>query len=117
MDVTTYTSIYYLYLNKSITKFFFFFLFFGYVLRFIDIKKGHLSTQGVYKGQIQILQESIKSKIEESDWFQKADNQSKKILKKNNLRSRMDLSESSKHLLFLSLQRHHIKQWGTIIHI
>ena len=27
----------------------------------------------------------------------------------------MDLSESSNHLLFLSLQRHHIKQWGTII--
>ena len=29
----------------------------------------------------------------------------------------MDLSLSSKHLLFLSLQRHHIRQRGTIIHI
>ena len=29
----------------------------------------------------------------------------------------MDLSLSSKHLLFLSLQRHHNKQWGTINHI
>ena len=81
------------------------------------IKKGHLSTQGVYKGQIQILQDSIKSKIEESDWFHKAANQSNKVLKKNNLSSGMDLSLSSKHLLFLSPQRHHIKQWGTINHI
>ena len=29
----------------------------------------------------------------------------------------MNLSLSSKHLLFLSLQRHHNKQWGTINHI
>ena len=29
----------------------------------------------------------------------------------------MDLSLSSKHLLFLSFQRHHNKQWGTINHI
>ena len=47
--------------------------------------------------------------MEENDWFCKADNQSKKVIKKYNLRSGMDLSESSKHLLFLSLQRHHIK--------
>ena len=39
-----------------------------------------------YKGQIQKLQELRKSKIEENDWFRKADNQSKKFLKKNNLR-------------------------------
>jgi len=30
--------------------------------------------------------------MEENNWFHKADNQSKKVLKKNNLRSGMDLS-------------------------
>ena len=71
----------------------------------------------VHKGstnQVQKLQESRK---EENDWFHKAANQSNKVLKKNNLRSGMDLSLSLKHLLFLFLQRHHIKQWGTINHI
>ena len=29
----------------------------------------------------------------------------------------MDLSTSSKHLLFLSFQRRHIKQWGMILHL
>lgn len=61
------------------------------MIRFIDIKKGHPSTQVVYMGQIQKLQELRKSKIEENDWFCKANNQSKKDLKKNNLRSRMHL--------------------------
>ena len=35
-----------------------------------------------------------------------ANNQSIKVLKKNNLRSDIVLSLSSKHLLFFSLQRH-----------
>ena len=48
------------------------------MIRFIDIyiikkkekkKNGHPSTQEVYRGQIQKLQESRKSKIEENDWF------------------------------------------------
>ena len=80
----------------------------------------HPSTQGVYKGstiQVQKLQESRKSRKEENDWFRIAANQSNNILKKNNLRSSMDLSLSSKHLLFHSLQRPHIEQWGTINHI
>ena len=87
----------------------FLFIIYLYARRFIDIKKGYPSTQGVYRGQIHKLQESRKSKMEENDWFCKADNQSKKVINKYNLRSGMDLSESSKHLLFLSLQRHHIK--------
>ena len=58
-----------------------------------------------------------KSRKEENDWFCKVANQSNKVLKKKSLRSGMDLSLSSKHLLFLSLQRHHIKQRGTINHI
>ena len=61
--------------------------------------------------------QQIKNKNYKNDWFRKVANQSKKVLKKNNLRSNMDFSLSSKHLLFLSLQRHHIKQWGTINHI
>ena len=82
-------------------------------------KEEHPSTQGVYKGstiQVQKLQESRKSRQEKNDWFHMAANQSNKVLKKNNLRSAMDLLFSSKHLLFLYLQiqRHHIKQWGTI---
>ena len=63
------------------------------------------------------VNKSSKSRKEVNDWFGKADNQSNKVLKKNNFRSGMDLSLSSKHVLFLSLQWHHIKQWGTIVHI
>ena len=80
----------------------------------------HPSTQGVYKGsnnQEQKLQESKKSRKEGKDWFCKAANQSIKVLKKNCFKSDMDLSLSSKHRLFLSLQRHHNKQWGIISHI
>ena len=74
----------------------------------------HKEYIGVYN-QFQKLHKSSKSRIENKDWFLKADNQSNKVLKKNNLRSGIVLSLSSKHLLFLSLQRHHIKQWGTTI--
>ena len=80
----------------------------------------HPCTQGVYKGsnnQEQKLQESKKSRKDENDWFRNAANQSINVLKKNNFKSDMDLSLSSKHRLFLSLQRHHNKQWGTISHI
>ena len=82
-------------------------------------KKEHPSTQGVYKGlttQVQNYKNQGKKKKEEegNDWVCIATNQSNKVLKKNNLRSGMDLSISSKHQLFLSLQRNHIKQWGTI---
>ena len=45
------------------------------------------------------------------------DNQSNKVLKKNNLRSSIEFPVSSKLLLFLSLQMHHIKQGGMIIQI
>ena len=91
--------------------------------KFIDIKEGgapYLSTQGVYKrsnNQEQKLQESRKSRKDKNDWFCNAANQSIKVLKKNSFKSDIDLSLSSKHLLFLSLQRHHNKQWGTINHI
>ena len=67
--------------------------------------------------QVQKLQESRKSRKEENDWFCKVANQSNKVLKENNLRYVMNFSLSSKHLLFLSLQWHHIKKWGTINHI
>ena len=72
---------------------------------------------GVNKSSTKITRIKKIKKKEENDWFCKVENQSNKVLKKNNLRSGMDLSLSSKNLLFLSLQRHHIKQWGTINHI
>ena len=84
-------------------------------------KKGeHPSTQGVYMGsnnQEKKLQEPKKSRKDKNDWFRKTTNQSIKVLKKNSFKFDMDLSLSSKHRLFLSLQRHHNKQWGTINHI
>ena len=80
-------------------------------------KKGeHPSTQGVYN-QEQKLQESKKSRKDKKDCVCKATNQSIKVLKKNSFKSDMDLSLSSKHRLFLSLQKHHNKQWETINHI
>ena len=76
-------------------------------------KKGHSRTQEVYKGQ-QIKYKNYKNQEnQENDWFRKLDNQYNKVLKKNNLRSSIDLSLSTKHLLFLSLQRNHIKWWIT----
>ena len=67
--------------------------------------------------QIQKLHKSSKSKIEEKCWFLRTENQSNKVLKNRNLRSSIERSLSSKHRLFLSFQIHHIKQWGTTIHI
>jgi len=76
-------------------------------------KKEHPSTQEMYRGQtnqVQKLHKSRNSRKEENDWFRKANSQSTKVLKKNNLKSNMDLTLSSKNLLFLSLQRHHIRR-------
>ena len=78
------------------------------------IKKGHPSAQGVYKGKEIKYRNSRKSIKEGKDLCCKANNQSLKVLKKRSLRSEIDLSVSSKHLLFLSLQRHHNKQWGVM---
>ena len=68
---------------------------------------------GGYTGidnQLQKLHKSSKSIIENKERFLMADSQSKKVLKKNNLRSGIELSVHSKLPLFLSLQMHHIKQ-------
>ena len=51
------------------------------------------------------------------EWLPTKHIQSVSILKKNNLRSAIVLSKSSKHRLLLSRQMHHIKQWGTAIQI
>ena len=50
-------------------------------------------------------------------WPPMADNQSNEELKKGKLEIRHRISVSSKLLLFLSLQMHHIKQGGIIIQI
>ena len=62
------------------------------------------------------LQKSSKSKIEKG-WFLHIENQSNKVRKKRSLRLGIERSMSSKHLLFLSFQIHHIKQRGTTFQI
>ena len=107
-----YKTIYVYYWNKPHVFFFFFFLI---IKKFYWYQKGDtLVHRWRTRGQ-QKLHESRKSRKEENDWFCKVANQSIKVLKKKSLRSSMDLSLSSKHLLFLSLQRHHNKQWRTIM--
>ena len=67
----------------------------GLVIRFIDIKKKGrlLCTRGQTSqtNQVQKLHKLRNSIKEENDWFCKANSQSTKVLKKNNLRSDMDL--------------------------
>ena len=81
--------------------------------KFIDIKKGNtLVHKECTRGQT-IKNKNYKNlrnqeKIK-NDWFHRAANQSIKVLKKNSFKSDMDLSLSSKHLLFLFLHRHHNK--------
>ena len=94
---------------QSYYLFFTLFLFYSYFILLYTLVHRECT-----RGQQIKLQESRKSIKEGNDWFCMATNQSNKVLKKNNLRSSMNLSISSKHLLFLSLQRHHFKQWGTI---
>ena len=72
--------------------------------------------QEVYKGQtnpIQKLHKSRNSGKEENDWLCKDDNQCTKVLKKNNLRSNMDFSLSSKNQLFLGFRPTKLF-WGSI---
>ena len=80
---------------------------------FTDIKKGstlvHIECtrgQTIKNKNYKNLRNQEKIK---NDWFHKAANQYIKVLKKNSFKSNMDLSLSSKHQLFLSLQRHHNK--------
>ena len=54
------------------------------------------SVQGS-TNQVQRLHKLSISRKEESDWFCKVDNKSDKVIKKNNLRSGIDLSLSSKN--------------------
>ena len=56
-----------------------------------------------YTNQINKLHKSSKSRVEDKDWFLHTDNQSNKVLKKNNLRSGREISLSSKQLLFFCL--------------
>ena len=83
----------------------------------ISKRERHPSTPQGRTNQKRTLQKSRKSKIEEKWWFLHTKNQSSKVLKKRSLRSGMERSLSSKHLLFLSFQIYHIKQWGTTIQI
>ena len=68
-----------------------------------------------WNNQLQKLLKSNKSTIEKEEKFLKAVSQSNKVQKKKNLRSGIKCSVSSKLLLFLSLQMHHIRQFGIIV--
>ena len=82
----------------------------------IETPKYTGSIQG-WTNQKRTLQKSSKFKIEEKGWFLHTENQSNKVWKNRSLRSGMERSMSSKHLLFLSFQIHHIKQRGMAFQI
>ena len=63
------------------------------------------------------VQKSMKPWTKEKERKPNTITQSRRVLRKKSLRSKIDLSKSSKCRLFLSLQMHHIKQWGTTIQI
>ena len=97
--------------------FFFFLLSNEYLLIYKKKTPKYIGSIQECTYQIQKLHKSSKSKIEEKGWFLHTANQSNKVLKNRSFRSGIERSLSSKHLLFLSFQIHHIKQWGTTIHI
>ena len=83
---------------------------------FIKKKIANLSTLGMYNGgknQEPKLQWSSKAGREKQEQSNKATLQISRICKKEDLISSKEHSHPSKHLAFLSLQIHHIKQWGT----
>ena len=99
------------FVNYVKLNFFFFFLISNEDL--LISKKRHPKYTRSIQGctyQIQKLHKSSKSKIEEKGWFLHIENQSNMVLKNNSLRSGIERSLSSKHLLFLSSQINHIKQ-------
>ena len=59
----------------------------------------------------------MKPWTEEKEQKPNTTTQSRRILRKKSLKSKTDLSKSSKCRLFLSRQMHHIKQWGTATQI
>ena len=75
------------------------------------------------QGQSTIMCKNYKSplkhelKKKKKDQNSNTTTQSKRVLKKKSLRSGTFFSESSKLLLFLSHQMHHIQQCGTAIQI
>ena len=61
---------------------------------------------------MQEVQKSMKPWTKEKEQKPNTTTQSRRFLTKNSLKSKIDLSKSSKCRLFLSRQMHHIKQWG-----
>ena len=74
-------------------------------------------TSRTKTNQVHKVQKSMKSWTEEKERKPDTVTQSRRVLRKKSLRSETDLSKSSKCQLFLSLQMHHIKQWGIAIQI
>ena len=83
---------------------------------FIKKKIANPSTLGMYyggKNQEPKLQWSSKTGREKQEKCDRATLQARRVCKKKDLISSKDRSHPSKHLAFVSLQIHHIKQCGT----
>ena len=96
-------------------KDFFFFFWIDNERNFIKKKLANLSTLGMYcggKNQEPKLLWSSKAGKEKQEICDKATLQTRRVCKKKDLISNKDCSHPSKHLAFLSLQIHHIKQCG-----
>ena len=74
-------------------------------------------TSRTKTNQVHKVQKSMKSWTGEKERKPNIVTQSRRVLRKKSLRSKTDLSKSSKCRLFLSLQIHHIKQCCTAIQI
>ena len=95
----------------SIRIFFFFWI--GNEKKIIKKKIANLSTLRMYYGakiKNQNYNDQVKDKQEKCD---RATLQVRRVCKKKDSISTKDQSHLSKHLAFLSLQIHHIKQCGT----
>ena len=102
--------------NLTWILFFFFFISNKNSLIFKKETPKHTGSIQGKTSQERKLQESSKSKIEKG-WFLHTGNQSSKVRIKRCLMLGIARPESSKHLLFISFQIHHIKQGGTTFQI
>ena len=82
----------------------------GCLMWTIWIERNRRSFEDEGKTVVQLLEFCQRTLFDWSCYWGYLDSSTLKVLKKSSLRSGIDLSISSKHLLFLSLQRHHNKQ-------
>ena len=83
----------------------------------MNVIRKDLSIQKYTQDRNQNVHRSINSKMERREKAPNPATQSNKVWKKNNLRSGVVRSKSSKWREFRSLHRHQTKQWGIIFQI